>query len=321
MLKSFLFGFVFMLSNNVCSNQRLDTVLDSFFELPEKKLAEIVPLNGGLSSDVFLVVFPDRKVVLRFFDDQIPLSNVLKELWFSVKGAEEGISPKVLQVDLSHRAMLMEYIPCQAFENLELLAETIKKQHREISLEPFATIRQKYETILSAAFPLPYEAELMWEVVDEMREKYSGSNCTFCHNDLHPLNIMFDGSCYKFIDWTSGGLGVAEFDLVKLVSSWPEDSKKIFFKAYYGNPPNEVECERLTDMYKAYLACVFFNRWVHLKNRTERHEYESVKKNITEWRHAPMRSFWECRIDGSMDELYEGSLSALRAFFLLAKKN
>ena len=184
-----------------------------------------------------------QEVILRLLPENQSDEAIRRELLVTNLLGVAGLGPNVYYIDQRRekrpRGMVLEYIENKEIKNkdspvlLRSIATQVGKLHHSENLRKIAKelqlnkvhkcylstlfheIYDQYENMRNPIVPeyLLSNIKRIMEEADKILELTDEKDLVMCHNDLHPLNILFDGSKTSFIDWTYAGFGPRQFDL------------------------------------------------------------------------------------------------------------
>jgi thiamine kinase len=202
--------------------------------LPEAlagKILAIDRIKHGLTNDSWRVVAERDDVVIRRGNsaeaslqiDRTSEAHVLDLV------ARAGLGPQVVSSDPQQRVLITRYAgptwtPEQALEfaNIERIAAIFRRLHGiEASvdihrLELRQIVGGYLQTLARhAAAANLRSAALQSRATHIVSSLRRGARACLCHNDVHALNIVDDGTL-RLIDWEYAGLGEPYFDLASI---------------------------------------------------------------------------------------------------------
>jgi aminoglycoside phosphotransferase (APT) family kinase protein len=192
-----------------------------------RELTAIEPIKHGLTNDSWLVRFAHDAVVVRLSNaasDRLQIDRVSEALILDAAGAI-GIGAPVLLCNPQQRTLVTRYLGANWSEddarstaNIMRLGKTFRKLH---SIQPPAGVHRvallnvvedylltlKQHGVKHDA-PFAACARVLADLLDK-------SSACLCHNDVHRLNVVDDGSI-RLIDWEYAGIGSPLFDLASV---------------------------------------------------------------------------------------------------------
>ena len=217
---------------------------------------EIIPLAGGISSSaLYQVTLEHQSIVARLCDPNNPYTNLATEYHNMSIAADHDIAPKVYYTDSKTGLALMEYIETQALthvfdhqENIESLAKLMKKIHSAPKFQardPAIDLPWKIQSILPADIakhPMAVNAiDLLKRLAPSLRDP---EDIKPCHCDVNKSNLLFNGTRFYWVDWTTSSMDNFYFDLAMIINLFFYDSEQKsehFLRTYFLNniSPNQ----------------------------------------------------------------------------------
>lgn len=192
-----------------------------------RSLTAIEPIKHGLTNDSWLVRFGAEAVVVRISNpasDRLQIDRASETVILDIAG-RMGIGAPVLFCDPRQRVLVTRYLglhwseaDAQQPDNIAQLGAIFRKLHsirppagvRRVALlnvvEEYLAVLTKHSVTYDAC--LAVGARLLAGLLDQ------GKAC-LCHNDVHRLNIVDDGSL-RLIDWEYAGVGSPLFDIASV---------------------------------------------------------------------------------------------------------
>lgn len=221
------------------NQQQLSRLLEKISESTGLKLGLVGALTGGTLARLYLLRAESRLLVLKL-DSGV---NACGSDWhhgeaLQRRAASKGLAPEILHSDSTHRILLMEYggnpldSPPQP-EQLDQAAALLSKLHRMPAESPGRSYRAMLETLCESAAKRDLKTppvEWAWQILD----RWDALPGCWCHHDLIPANLVWDGIRLRLIDWEYSGWGNPAFDLAAVIRHWKLDDnlKTRFLKAY-----------------------------------------------------------------------------------------
>jgi len=207
----------------------------------------VEPLSGGVSADVFMVSFGDRRLVVKL---ALPRLRVARE-WRSsparvlveadalrCAGAIRPANvPQVLDVDEQNLVLAMTAAPegmttwkSQLLEGsvdpgvAEALGDALAEWHSQTGadgavLRRFAERNHFFELRISPFFLRVAEVHRdLAEIVNGVVERMTERALCLVHGDFSPKNFLVDTGPFWVLDWETAHTGDPTFDLAFLVS-------------------------------------------------------------------------------------------------------
>jgi len=263
--------FIFLSVSSLQANYS-DYLKEYFQNSKETWLTE--ELKGGLSgAKNYKVTVDDTDYVLRILNPAEPLENRKQEIAAATYAGERKIGPPVFYFDANHSAMIMSFVNGRTLNNAllkdknRLLAclQTMKRLHQSTGdfpkgLTVFERIRFQLKNLKQGLIPAPIEKiNKALKKLDQIEKMFQDHPLVPCHNDLSALNIIVDGTEFKFIDWTDSGMGYIYNDLgyFVLVNHIEEDRFCEVLELYLGRLPTQQELLLLKLMKKVNTLRIF----------------------------------------------------------------
>lgn len=190
----------------------------------------ITPIAAGLSgAGVYRVEAAGRSLVLKVAPDSESPADWQRTLGIQRLAAGAGISPAIVHVDESRRAVLTAFVADRSFARyyrdpssheaaLTLLARTVRRIHAlpiaegASASDPRALLGRLFAS-LRADFQLPDFAVQAIERVLAEAQPESERPAVTSHCDLNPSNLVYDGESLLLLDWAAAGPMDPYFDL------------------------------------------------------------------------------------------------------------
>jgi thiamine kinase-like enzyme len=195
--------------------------------------AALEPVRGGLSNHAWQAEQGEQRYFVRLGGPESATLGVDRESERTLLAivAAAGLAPPLVACDPSNGLLVTQYVAggpwrredAHEARNIERIADRLRRLH---GLEPASGIRtidfaaqaRSLETQLGTLAPLGtvrVVAAAVRRVADPAFELLASRRPRLvpCHNDLHHLNLLDDGSRLWIVDWEYGGVGDPLFDL------------------------------------------------------------------------------------------------------------
>jgi aminoglycoside phosphotransferase (APT) family kinase protein len=191
------------------------------------------PIEGGLSgASVYLVTTSGGEYVLRIQSEALDPGDFARQLRILRRAAGAGVAPSVVHVDDAARAVVSVRVPgvpaAVAAANpgqRELVFASIVDRLRVLhALDPSDVAERNPVTYARAAWEtargrdgFPAWAASLTPAFDAVETTLAlDPRRTLNHNDVNPVNVLWDGERAWLVDWDVAGLGHPYFDLATL---------------------------------------------------------------------------------------------------------
>jgi len=204
--------------------------------------------NQGYCNENYLVVSDGVKYIVRSFTKNE--TNREEEFSIQKQAYLAGIAPQPLVLNLKDGYMVMEYIEGVHEKKLDLfslymLVDTVLQLHENVFIEKEKVkakdlVKRRDKEVLDAL-----------EVIESM-EKYT-EDSVVCHNDLNPLNIIWQENTPVLIDFEYSCVNDCYFDLAALSIEFALEKKEesLMLHRYFGNVFFKDKFEAYKIIYKA----------------------------------------------------------------------
>ena len=210
-----------------------------------RELTAVEPIKHGLTNESWLVRFVNDAVVVRISNaasDVLQIDRASEAIILDA-ASSMGIGAPVLLCYPRQRVLVTRYLgpnwsetDAQQPRNIARLGKLFRKLHAlqppagvhrvvllnvvEEYLQTLSEHSRKHDAARAAC------ARVFADVLDK------GAAC-LCHNDMHRLNIVDDGSV-RLIDWEYAGLGSPLFDLasVCVYHAYDDAQRELLLEAY-----------------------------------------------------------------------------------------
>jgi len=215
----------------------------------DKQITSCILLeNQGYCNENYLVEADGMKYIVRSFTK----NETNKEEEFSIQKQAylAGIAPQPLVLNLKDGYMVMKYIEGVHHKKLDLfslymLVDTVLQLHENVFIEKEKVkakdlVKRRDNEVLDAL-----------EVIEFM-EKYT-EDSVVCHNDLNPLNIIWQENTPILIDFEYACVNDCYFDLAALSIEFALEKKEesLMLHRYFGDVFFRDKFEAYKVIYKA----------------------------------------------------------------------
>jgi thiamine kinase len=227
-------------------------------------------IKHGLTNESWLVRTASTAVVVRIStapEDALQIDRESEALVLAAAD-DAGLGPEVLLCDPANRILVTRYLgetwresDATVEQNIQRLGQLFRRLHRvpapaavrRVELNDtlegyFSTLEQRG---VQSALMTKSLRERALQVAMKLREN---SAATLCHNDVHHLNVIDDGSRLRLIDWEYAGVGQRLFDLasVCVYHHYDKVQREQLLGAY-------TSLTELTTWHRLELACWLFD--------------------------------------------------------------
>jgi aminoglycoside phosphotransferase len=204
--------------------------------LPEDRVGvveDVEPITVGLSgAGVYAVTTSRGKFVLRVQGRQTDESFFAQQLRVLRRAAEAGVAPAVLHIDEGARAVVSVRVPgvpmaaalADPAQRGPLLVSVVDRLRLLHTLDPsgvderdpLAHTRAAWEAARGRPGLPPWAASLD-PILDAVAAVLDADpRRVVSHNDVNPVNVLWDGARAWLVDWEVTGLGHPHYDLAVL---------------------------------------------------------------------------------------------------------
>lgn len=222
-------------------------------------IASIVPLEGGLSNESYVVADEAGKHVARFGEDY-PFHEVSRERELMIARAAQaaGFGPAVeytepgLTVSAFIEAKTLRPEDVRAVP--ERIADLLRRFHTTMPKHVSGTaylfwvfhmIREYARRLEQAGSPATSELAKHLALADELEAAQAPMPIVFAHNDLLPANFLDDTNRLWLIDFEYAGFSTPMFDLAAAAANAGMDDAQslALLEAYFGAPASDgLQC-------------------------------------------------------------------------------
>ena len=237
------------------------------------------PLGGTNTSYICVNRRTGEKYILRLASKSSGVLGIdRKGEYDAIRAASElGCGAPLLYFDSDSGDMLTGYIEGRQLtpddftpDSAGAFAEIMKRLHSGRvghRFDPFADVEKRLDAIRENKIPLRAGFDINYafyrDIAERCRktpEKFTG----LCHNDPFAGNfIMKPDGKLTLVDFEFSGTGNIFFDFSCLISSWPDELRTDFWRAYFGdNNPEYDKILRDWDVINVMWNCT----WAYLKS-------------------------------------------------------
>jgi len=212
-------------------------------------------IKHGLTNQSWLVTIDGQSVVVRIShpDDANLQIDRQSEASILQVATAAGIGPEVLLCDPQRRVLVTRYLgatwtdeDAAKAENIERLGSVMRRLHAAMpppNVHRVGLVRAIDDYAATLSIAPDAAARYSAQVLDD-----AGDGC-LCHNDVHALNIVDDGTL-RLIDWEYAGLGSPLFDLASVcIYQRYDQSQRVRLLAAYGKQATLAELQRACDVF------------------------------------------------------------------------
>lgn len=223
-------------------------------------------LSGGLTNvPVYKIAIKNKSYVIKLENVNDKNFDLHRSYKILESVSKQGISPPVYVTDADEGVVLMKYIeskprPEASPATIKKFTTAIRKLHDKNVFPKWKTVIEILELIYQNLAPEYKEIRLVKECMKEIYKMipllFDPKDIRSCHCDLNPVNVLFDGENYFFVDWQAASPQSYYFDLAYCVNwffFYSEDLCDLFLKSYLKREPTYEECA------KFYLMRIFTN--------------------------------------------------------------
>lgn len=233
--------------------EQLKILKQDFVADPESPIA-LQTIKGGLSpwARIFLLRISNQNYILRTFGEE-QRASAKREIFLMKTFSLKGVSPRVEHVDEKGQLIVMERVQNDSQwmremtkPKLNKLAGLLRAMHtvrmpssskKLSSNEKFSLFLSKLENLLSKnpRFSFFQKIVFFYKKLDNLLSPFSDN--TFCHYDLNPWNVLYDGEQFWAIDWEFAQLGHKYFDLATIINflRLSDEQESFLLLCYFGS--------------------------------------------------------------------------------------
>ena len=193
----------------------------------------ITKVAAGLSgAGVYRVDTNGAAYALKISDEHEPAERWSSKLHMQQMAATAGLTPRIVHVDASRRAVVSDFIVDQSFPAqffnpstrdaaFRQLAQTLRRVHDlpldgvEIWKDPRELLAEISRGLGDGFVVPPFVADaIQWGLTHEPPPSDRAE--VLSHNDLNPSNLVFDGTRLMLLDWEVAGRNDPYYDLAAI---------------------------------------------------------------------------------------------------------
>jgi aminoglycoside phosphotransferase (APT) family kinase protein len=224
------------------------------------------PVTGGASGALtYRVETPRATHLVRIETARDYFRNPERSYACMLAAAKVGVAPAVHHADVETGVAVMDFIETRPLETFpggveRLVAACGRLIATLQTAEAFPHALDDFGTLVARMLDVVDEAGILRggaldqhrTLLEEMRAVYpwQESPQVSTHNDVNPLNVLFDGTRLWLVDWELAFLNDAFADVAIVANNWGEspEGQELLLTAWLGREPTVRERSRLTLM-------------------------------------------------------------------------
>lgn len=224
------------------------------------------PVTGGASGALTYRVDTSRAThLVRIETARDYFRNPERSYACMLAAAKVGVAPAVHHAGIDTGVAVMDFIETRPLETFPggvegLVAACGRLVATLQGAEPFPRALGDFGTLVARMLDVVAEGGILREgaldphrtVLEEMRAVYpwQESPQVSSHNDVNPLNVLFDGERLWLVDWELAFLNDAFADIAIVANNWAEspEGQELLLAAWLGREPTVRDRARLTLM-------------------------------------------------------------------------
>jgi len=228
-------------------------------------MANITPLEGGITNRNFRIELPEQILVKRLGGDGTHLLGIDRccEHAATAIAAEAGVGAQVVYSNAEEDLLVTRFIDGAHLtaeaavrpETMARIVDTIRRCHAgaafPCAFSPFDFVRKSLRLAQERGANLPAGAPAAVQRMAQVETCLGPlAQPRPCHNDLLTANFIDDGERIRIIDWEYAGMGDMWFDLGNFAANHDldEDGSRRLLQLYFGGTPDARALARLTIM-------------------------------------------------------------------------
>lgn len=232
-------------------------------------------IEGGLTNEVYLLQWADRRLVLRLSnpDSGLGLNREAEERILHHACAAQ-LAPTVIFMDPRRRVLVTEFIDGHHWsvveagevENIERLVKLLKRIHAlpsvDTVLQPYLVAERYWRALASVQLGELISPDLRSRMrpILAQAQQFSGP-ARLCHNDLMLANLIDSGDQLYALDWEYAAMGDPMFDLAVIAHNHQlnHDQVQWLLCCYFGEIDDQVHrhFSAVLAVY-VYLDCLWY---------------------------------------------------------------
>ena len=224
------------------------------------------PVTGGASGALtFRVVTDAGAYLLRIETARDYFRNPQRSYACMRAAADVGVAPRVHYTDIDAGVALMDFIDTEPLESfpggtdglVSELGRTIARLQTAAAFPPAlgdfgALVERMLDVVVDARVLRAGALDVHRQTLHEIRSVYpwDESPQVSVHNDVNPLNVLYDGTQLWLVDWELAFLNDRFADLAIVANNWAEtpELEEVLLTSWLGSEPSARDRARLTVM-------------------------------------------------------------------------